>query len=85
MAPAASQSYGRTAGDNRRYRGGEAPKRKTDREEARGGKRDTHAGKVVVDMELRRGDLRGGREGGPEPSVENVAHNPKKGQSLVTA
>ena len=43
-------------------------KRKTDGEEARGGKRrremDARAGKVTVDMEHGRGDLRGGGERG---------------------
>ena len=79
MATDTSQSYGRTAGDNRCYRGGTATKQKTDGEEARGGERYARAGKLVVDKELVRGNLRGGREGGPYPSVENVAHNPKKG------
>ena len=68
MAPAASQ-FGRTAGDNRRY-WGEGNKRQMDGEEARGGERDARAGKVAVDMELRRGNLGGGERGGPEPSVD---------------
>ena len=43
-----------------------------DGEEARGGERDSRAGKVVVDMELGRGDLGGGGgEGGPQPSLEH--------------
>ena len=76
MAPAASQSYGRTAGDNRRYRGGTETKRKTYGEEAIGGEKYARAGKVAEDMDLGRGNLGGGIEGGPDPLVENVAHNP---------
>ena len=64
MAPAASQSYGHTAGDNRRYWGGTENKLNTDGEEARGGERDARAGKVAEDMELGRGNLGGGEEGG---------------------
>ena len=43
--------------------GGKTNKRKTDGEEARGGERDARAGKVAVDMELGRGNLRGGERG----------------------
>ena len=50
--------------------GGTTTKRKTDGEEARGGERDARAGKVAKYMERGRGYLGGGREGGPEPSVE---------------
>ena len=50
---------------------GKTTKRKTDGEEARGGERDARAGKVVVDMELGRGNLGGGREGGPQPSMDH--------------
>ena len=64
MAPAASQSYGRTAGDNRRYWGGATNKRKTDGEEARGRERDARMGKLSGDMEFGGGNLVGGREGG---------------------
>ena len=35
-----------------------------DGEEARGGERDARAGKLFGDMELGRGNLGGGREGG---------------------
>ena len=70
MEPAASQLYGRTAGDNRRYWGGATNKRKTDGEEARGEKRDARAGKLSGDMELVRGNIGGGDRGGPYPSVE---------------
>ena len=35
-----------------------------DGEEERGGERDARAGKVVVDMELGRGNIRGGERGG---------------------
>ena len=44
MSPTASQSYGRTAGDNWRYWGGTANKLKTDGEEARGGERAAQVG-----------------------------------------
>ena len=67
MALAASQSYGRTAGDNRRYWGGTTNKQKTDGEEARGGERDARVGKLSGDMEFGRGNLREGREGIPDP------------------
>ena len=41
--------------------------------------RERHAqAKVSGDMEIEQGNLGGGREGGTEPSVENVAHNPLK-------
>ena len=44
-----------------------ANKRKTDGEEARGGERDAHVGKLSGDMEFVRWDLgRWGGEGGPE-------------------
>ena len=53
--------------------GGKTNKRKTDGEEARGGERDARAEKVAVDMELRRGNLGGGgREGGPQPSMDLI-------------
>ena len=52
--------------------GGKTTKRKTDGEEARGGERDSRAGKVAVDMELGRGNLGGGGErGGPQPSMDH--------------
>ena len=70
MAPAASQSYRRTAGDNRSYWGRRQINKKTDREEARGGERDAHAGKLFGDMELRRVNLGGAGVGGSYPSVE---------------
>ena len=42
MAPAASQSYGRTAGDNRRYRGGrQLNEKRTERRQEE--ERDMHA------------------------------------------
>ena len=40
--------------------GGKTHKLKMGREEARGGERDSRAGKVAGDMELGRGDLKGG-------------------------
>ena len=64
MALASCQSYGRTAGDNWRYRVGTENKRQTDGDEARGGERDARAGKLSGDMELGRGIIGGGREGG---------------------
>ena len=69
MAPSASQSYGRTTGDNRRY-WWDVNKRQIDGEEARGGEIDARAGKVVVDMELGRGYLIGGIKGRTDPSVD---------------
>ena len=71
MAPDTSQLYRWKAGDNRRYWGRAATKQKTDGEEARGGERDASTGKVTGDMEPGRENLGGGREGGPEPSVES--------------
>ena len=68
MAPAASQ-FGRTAGENRRPWGGKHLNETTDGEEARGGERDARAGKVTEYMEFGRGNLVGGREGGPQPSM----------------
>ena len=44
--------------------GGAANKQKTDGEEARGGERDAHAGKLSGDTDLRRGNLGGGGERG---------------------
>ena len=44
--------------------GGRHINEKTDGEEAIGGERDARAGKLAVDMELRRGNLEGWREGG---------------------
>ena len=46
-------------------------KRKTVGEEALGGERDARASKVVVDMDLGRGNLGGGGEGGPQPALEH--------------
>ena len=51
--------------------GGKTTKRKTDREEARGGEREAQAGKVAVDMDLRRGNLGGRGEGVPQPSMDH--------------
>ena len=51
--------------------GGTTTKRNTDGEEARGRERDASAGKVAVDMELGRGNLGRGREGGPQPSMDH--------------
>ena len=48
--------------------GGTANKRKTDREEARGGERDARAVKLFQDMELGRGNPGGGREVVLDPS-----------------
>ena len=51
--------------------GGKTHKRKTGREEARGGDRDARSGKLAEDMELGWGNLGGGgREGGPQPSID---------------
>ena len=44
-----------------------ANKRKTDGEEARGRERDARVVKLYGDMEFGRGNLGGGREGGPYP------------------
>ena len=80
MEPAASQSYRRTAGDNRRSWVGGANKRQTGGEEARGGERNSRAGNLAEDMDIGAGEYRReGRGGGPEPSVyrKKVAHNPK--------
>ena len=51
--------------------GGKTTKRKTDGEEARGGERDARAGKVSGDMEIGRGNIGGGGEGGPQPSMDH--------------
>ena len=51
--------------------GGKTNKRKTDREEARGGERDACMGNLFGDMELGQGNLEGGREGGPQPSMDH--------------
>ena len=51
--------------------GGKTHKRKTDGEEARGGERDARAGKLAEDVELGRGNLGRGREGGPHPSMDH--------------
>ena len=76
MAPAVSQ-FGRTAGKNRRSWGGRQLNKTTDREEARGGERDACAGKVVVDMELGRGNLGKGDKGGYQRHQGYISHNPK--------
>ena len=57
--------------------GGKTNKQKTDREEAQGGERDARAGKVAVDMELGRGNLGGGREGGGHSPQWTIVNNPK--------
>ena len=59
--------------------GDETINEKTDGEEARGGERDARAGKVVVDMELRRGNLGGGREGGNTAITGTNYINPNLG------
>ena len=51
--------------------GGKTNKRKTDGEEARGGERDARVGNLFGDMELGRGNLGGGVEGGPQPSLDH--------------
>ena len=51
--------------------GGTTTKRNTDGEEARGGERDARAGKVAEDMELGWGNIWGGIEGGPQPSMDH--------------
>ena len=57
--------------------GGRTEKQQTDGEEERGGVRDTHAGKLVVDKDLG-GNLGGGREGGTITisGRGSVTHNP---------
>ena len=57
--------------------GGATNKRKTDREEARGGERDARAGKVAEDMELGRGNLGGGGERGDHSHKWTITHNSK--------
>ena len=61
-----------TTGDTRRGR--QLNKKRTEMRQEE--ERDARAGKLLGDMELERGNLGGGREGGQEPSVEIVAHNP---------
>ena len=75
MAPAASQLRA-DGGRQPALLGGATTKRKTEKEEARGGERYARAGKVAVDMELGRGDLGGGREGGDHSHHWNIVHNP---------
>ena len=50
--------------------GGRKAKRQTDREEERGGERDTRAGKLLGRERSLGKILEGGERGGPEPSVE---------------
>ena len=63
--------------------GGTTTKRNTDGEEARGGERDARAGKVSVDMELGRGNLRGG-ERGDHNHQWTIVHNPNIDQSVMS-
>ena len=87
MAPAASQSYGRTAGENRGpWGGGTASKIQTGGEEARRGERDARAGKLVGDKELGAGESRRGERGRYQGHQwKGKSSNPNlKGQSLVT-
>ena len=59
MAPAAIQSYRRTVGDNRRYRGGrQINNKRTERRQEE--ERDTRVGNCFVGMDLGQGNLGGG-------------------------
>ena len=51
--------------------GGKTTRLKTDREDAKGGEIEARAEKMAVDMELGRGNIGGGREGGPQPPMDH--------------
>ena len=90
MAPAASHSYRRTAGDNRRYWGGrQINEKQTKRSQEE--EREMHARENCLDTWSLGGGISGGRRergggerGGDQSHQRNIAHNPKYGQSLVT-
>ena len=79
MAPAASQSYGRTAGDNRRYWGRrQINEKRTERRQEE--EREIHAQANYLDTWSSGGGISGGGgergERGDHSHQWNIAHNP---------